>query len=69
MGYLSRQPTSNDPPQSTDNPWGGDELMDDIALLLNGMASRCATCNRVIRNKFLQEKEDKLYCPDHIPKT
>lgn len=69
MGYLSRQPTSNDPPQPTENPWGGDELMDDAALLLNDMARRCVACKRVTRSTFLQEKAGQPYCPDCIKKA
>jgi hypothetical protein len=33
--------------------------MDDIALLLNGLAKRCAACNRPTHNKWLKDKK----CP------
>ncbi|MDP1689355.1 MAG: hypothetical protein Q8L47_04495 [bacterium] len=68
MGYMSRLPNSNDAPKLTDNPYGGDELMDDIALLLNDMAKRCTTCKRVVRKKYLKERNEFNYCPDCISK-
>ncbi len=37
------------------NPYGGDEYMDDVALLLNRLAARCTGCKRVTKNKFLKE--------------
>ena len=37
-------------------PYGGQgEAMDDVALLLNGFAKRCADCKRPTKNKYLQE--------------
>jgi len=65
MGYLSRQPTSNDPPKFQDNPWGAqDGIRDDIAVLLGEDGKCCATCKRVILNEHLKQKDDKNYCPD-----
>ena len=64
MGYGSRTPTSNEPAPHQDNPWGGDELMDDFALMLNGLAKRCGGCQRVIRNKYLKTVADSKLCPD-----
>lgn len=40
-------------------PYGGDEIMDGIALVLNGLGKRCAGCNRITRNEFLQDSK----CP------
>jgi len=67
MGYLSRKPTSNDPPRNgAENPWGPqDDIRDDISVLLAGEGRRCAACSRVILNEFLRSRGDKLYCPDH----
>lgn len=60
MGHLSRKPTSNDPPKSDPWPYGGDEFYDDFALLVNYLAKRCAGCNRVTRNKYLDAEQ---HCP------
>lgn len=61
MGYLTARPTSNDlDSQQQHNPWGGDELLDDTALLLGGLGKRCTKCKRVTRNQFLK----KGLCPD-----
>jgi hypothetical protein len=59
MGFGTRQPTSNDLP-GTPSRWGGNELMDDVALVLNGLGARCQTCTRVTRNQHLQDGK----CPD-----
>lgn len=40
-------------------PYGGDEICDDVALILNALGKRCAGCGRVTRNEFL--RDDK--CP------
>lgn len=40
-------------------PYGANEYADDAALILNALAKRCITCDRVTRNEFLQD--DK--CP------
>lgn len=63
MGFMSRQPTSNDPPrkQSENNPWIEEtDLMDTFALLLNGAAYRCTACHRPIRVRHLENG----LCPD-----
>ncbi len=61
MGYLTRKPTSNDiNSQDKRSPWGGDELLDDTALLIGQLGKRCAGCKRVTRNQFLENK----LCPD-----
>ena len=68
MGFLSRQPNSNDPDTSTDNPWGSQNpCVDDIAVLLNEAGKRCYVCKRVVLNRHLKTKDDKNYCPDHAP--
>lgn len=64
MGYQSRLPTSNDPPQvSKKNPWlSTNELVDATALLLSGDAERCqGPCKRPIDIRHLDK--EKL-CPD-----
>ncbi len=64
MGYLSRQPTSNDPPRlkGGKSPWLGDnELMDEVALLLSDMAKRCAECKRATHVRHLDSSQ---HCPD-----
>lgn len=61
MGYLTRTPTSNDlDSQGQRSPWGGDELLDDTALLLGGLGKRCTGCKRITRNQFLEND----LCPD-----
>ena len=64
MGYLSRQPTSNDPPQPKKgkSPWlEANELADEFFLLLNGLAKRCVKCKRATRIHHLDSSQ---YCPD-----
>ncbi len=64
MGYLSRKPTSNDPPRPREgkSPWLGDnDVMDEVALLLAGEARRCAKCGRATRVKHLNADQ---FCPD-----
>jgi hypothetical protein len=64
MGYLSRQPTSNDPPPSNEgkSPWlEENELVDEVCLLLNGLAKRCVVCKRATRIRHLDSKQR---CPD-----
>jgi len=64
MGYLSNQPTSNDPPPSNEgkSPWLEEtELADEICLLLNGDAKRCKKCKRATRIKHL---DSEGLCPD-----
>lgn len=63
MGYLTRTPTSNDPPRArSNNPWLEEtEMMDEVALILGGYAKRCATCKRPARLKYLDEDRN---CPD-----
>lgn len=68
MGYMSRLPNSNDAPKLSNNPYGGDEFMDDIALLLNNMAKRCTTCKRVIRKKYLEAHNGQNFCPECVSK-
>lgn len=67
MGYLSRLPNSNDPPQkSSNNPWGSQNpCLDDIAVLLNELGKRCNVCKRVVLNRYLKGKNGVYYCPDH----
>lgn len=35
-------------------PYGGDDTIDDVALLLNGLGKRCAGCDKPTRNKYLK---------------
>ena len=56
MGYLTRTPTSNDPPKKGKSPYGGD----DFSLLLTGDGKRCKKCRRVTLNKYLKDG----LCPD-----
>lgn len=68
MGYMGRMPGSNDVPRENNNPWGPqNDLLDDVAVLLNDLGKRCCTCKRVVMNKHLMVKEGKNYCPDHKP--
>ena len=61
MGYLSRQPNSNDKPKYSNNPWIQEtELMDETALLISGEAERCRECKRACRVKNLTAG----LCPD-----
>ena len=70
MGFLSRKPTSDDPPEKCkDNLWGGDECYDDTCLLLNGLAKRCSRCKRVIRIEYLIKQDTQDFCPDCAAKT
>ena len=64
MGYLTRQPTSNEPPRTLTgkSQWLGDtEVMDEIAMLLNGIAERCAKCKRATHTRHLDSNQ---ICPD-----
>jgi hypothetical protein len=63
MGFGTRTPTSNDPPRPNSSPWGADEYLDDVALLLNALGARCAGCGRVTKNQHLREELGKKYCP------
>jgi hypothetical protein len=64
MGYGSRLPTSNDPPASSGKEKSPylfeNSLMDETALLLAGVAKRCAKCKLSVRVKFLENG----LCPD-----
>ena len=65
MGFATRQPTSNDIPKPREgkNPWLGDsDCVDELALVLNGTAKRCAgPCVRVTHVHHL-DSDGK--CPD-----
>lgn len=37
------------------NPYGGDAMLDDAALLLNKLAARCSGCKNVTRNQYLTD--------------
>lgn len=67
MGYQSRLPDSNDPPHLENKLWGGDELFDDFALLVNGLAKRYSICQRAVRTKFQTIINSKVFCPDDAP--
>lgn len=63
MGYLSRQPTSNDIPcpKEGKSPWlEENEYVDEVCLLLNGLAKRCAVCKRATRVRHLDSEQ---HCP------
>jgi hypothetical protein len=68
VGFASRKPTSNDPPQdNSENPWGSQNpCYDDFAVLLNGAGKRCHGCGRVILNEYLKYKNGKAFCPDCV---
>ncbi len=69
MGFGTRQPTSNDLPNNSNNPWGSqNDLLDDVAVLLNDLGKRCSICKRVVLNLHLKTKDGINYCPDHEPK-
>jgi hypothetical protein len=55
MGYLSRQPNSNESPGKTWE-YGPQPPGDDFAALLNSKAARCANCRRVTMNCYLVER-------------
>lgn len=65
MGFGSRLPNSNEIPVETQNRWGGNEIMDDFALKLNGDGKNCVRCKRVTQNCFL----DDSLCPDCYPEV
>ena len=66
MGFLTRQPGSNEIPSSQANPWGSqDDCYDDVAVLLNGGGKRCCVCQRVVLNSHILQKDGRNYCPDH----
>lgn len=67
MGFGTRQPTSNEGPDDSLRPWGADEMMDDVALLLSGMAKRCYACLRAVRTEFQKNHGGHIYCPDDAP--
>jgi hypothetical protein len=41
--------------------WGGNELYDDVCLLLNDLAKRCKTCKAPTKNEYLDKDGN---CPD-----
>lgn len=60
MGFLTRQPTTNEalPKRS---PWGPtSDIDDDVAVLLSMRGKRCVGCKRVTMNRHLQDAR----CPD-----
>ncbi len=65
MGYLSRLPDSNDQPQpktECKNPWLDDnDIMDEVALRLNGLAKSCTKCRRATHIRHLDGNQ---LCPD-----
>lgn len=64
MGYGTRTPDSNDPPQTIpeDNPWGTD---DDFFHLLNKTAIRCCHCQIVVGKKHATVVNGHVFCPNH----
>jgi hypothetical protein len=66
MGYFSRQPDSNEPPEKNSNPWGPADG-DDVGALLTKRGERCSVCKRVVMQCHLQVCDGKNYCPDHYP--
>lgn len=67
MGFGSRLPTSNDPPENPNpNPWGiHHEIDDDFAALLGRRAVRCCHCQCVVSKKYVTIVEKHAFCPDH----
>ena len=64
MGYLSRQPSSNDMPRASSgkSKWlEEDDVCDEIFLLLSGRASRCSKCQKAVLKKYLNSSS---LCPD-----
>jgi len=64
MGYLSRQPTSNDPPRSREgkSPWlGENDYLDKTALILAGLVEKCVKCERATHVRHLDSNQ---HCPD-----
>jgi len=45
--------------------WGGNRLVDDVALLLNNDGKECCECERITRNEYLFEG----LCPDCYKKN
>lgn len=63
MGLFSRLPTSNNSLKGDEagNRWlETNEIMDEVALLLAGLAKRCVQCRRATSNKYLDSKQ---ICP------
>ena len=65
MGYKSRKPTPNEPPIETTekNKWVREALTDfadEVVLLLQEEARRCAGCNRAALLVYLKNGK----CPD-----
>lgn len=59
MGFLSRQPTPNEP---TTEQWdyGPQGMHDDFSAMLNGLALRCKSCKRVTIKRFISHD----MCPE-----
>lgn len=60
MGYMSRQPNSNNPEGSSWN-YGPQDPHDDFSALLNDLARRCVGCKRVAMKRYLNMVG---MCPD-----
>lgn len=43
-----------------ESPFGGNDLYDDVCLLLNGLAQRCKMCSAATKKEYLHEG----VCPD-----
>lgn len=52
MGFISRQPTPNEPDKATWN-YGPQPPWSNFSAILNGKARRCKVCNRVTMRQFL----------------
>jgi hypothetical protein len=59
MGYLSRQPSTNDAASMT-WAYGPQDPHDDMSALLNDLARWCAGCGRVTLYHHLAERR----CPE-----
>lgn len=64
MGFLSRQPNSNEAP-ARQNPWEANGIEDDFYLLVSESGVRCSCCQRVVRKHFMENG----LCPDCFQKN
>lgn len=64
MGFLTRQPDSNDPPRDRKGRWlDTNDVVDDFFLLVSGRAQPCRDCHKATSNRYLYAGK----CPDCRP--
>ncbi|OGZ67527.1 MAG: hypothetical protein A3C58_02125 [Candidatus Staskawiczbacteria bacterium RIFCSPHIGHO2_02_FULL_34_10] len=70
MNNLSKTLNCNDIFRDLYNPWGSrkNNILDDYALLLNGLASKCCICDRIVKEGWLSSVNGRDYCPAHKSK-